>query len=187
MAFRFTQQETLAAGVERVLREELTLALDSLHAARSVAEGSSKRDEGIHSARKSLKKVRALVRALEPRFGRLAEQENAALRDIGHSLSGARDAVAVTEIIDVLVKRFAGEPGVRSLSAVRRKLRSQAAAVPTNLDASYRAVSEVRNRVSEWPPLPDGFGSLADGLRETYRRGRKALKGAETEATEVAF
>src|SRR5437899_642098 len=137
MSFRLLPDETLPMGLKRVLREELSSAMESLHSARSAREGSAERDLGIHGTRKSVKKVRSLVRALEPRLGHMAEQENAALQAVGQALSQARDAVAATEIIDVLVERYSGRPGVRSLGATRRKLRSQAAGNVMDLDPLY--------------------------------------------------
>lgn len=188
MAYRLTREEPLAAGIQRVFREELAAAISSLREAESEPDESPVRDAGVHNARKSIKKLRGMLRMVEPRLGALASQENTALQEAAHSLAGARDLAAAAEIIDLLASRYAGQPGVRGLPSLRRKLRGHTATAPSlDVQPAHRALIDVRSRVSEWPPVPDSFGSVADGLRKTYRRGRRALKAAEADPTQIAF
>lgn len=185
MAFRLTRSETVNTAIQRVMRDELTSAASALARAQKDARNSRVRDEGIHDARKSMKKLRGLLRMLEPRLGDMASRENLALRTAAHSLSGARDAAAVRETVELLSTRF---PGGRGLATLRRKLKAGPKGIH-GPDTSTAAVvlAEVAGHVAEWPPLPDNFNSVAEGLRKTYRRGRKALERATEEPTPTNF
>ena len=57
----------------------------------------------MHETRKALKRLRALLRLVRPAMGEAAfKQENAQLRDIGLSLSGARDRHVLLETVNKL-------------------------------------------------------------------------------------
>lgn len=176
MAFRLTRAEALGMGFARVTREGLDAAMVSLRDP----------ETGIHDARKSIKKLRALMRLVEPRLGRLARYEISALGEAGRSISGARDGQAVVEIVDVLLGQAKSKSVVRSLAALRKRLVVQHP--PVTLTAPARQLlGEVAARVSEWPPLPDSFASLGPGLRETYRQGRKALAAVAADPCNETF
>ena len=67
------------------------------------------RDEAIHEARKSIKKVRALLRLVSAELGGTYPRENARLRDIARRLSEFRDAFAIIETFDDLKKKYKDE------------------------------------------------------------------------------
>ena len=57
----------------------------------------------VHETRKALKRLRALLRLIRPAIGDDAfRHENAQLRDIGLSLSGARDRHVLLETVNKL-------------------------------------------------------------------------------------
>ena len=174
MAFRLTRSETVGAAIQRVLGEELTAARASLREAADAPAASPGHDAGIHEARKSIKKLRAMMRLLEPRFEQLARDERAVLGEAGRSLSGARDAAAVVEILDVLAGQTTSRTALRSLTALRRRIVVRQAEL-IDVEPALKTLAEVSARLSEWPSLPDSFWGIGDGLQATYRRGRKAL------------
>jgi CHAD domain-containing protein len=60
----------------------------------------------VHDTRKALKRLRALLRLLEPELGaRTRAREDNTLRQIGRSLSGARDAEVLLHTLDALIER----------------------------------------------------------------------------------
>ena len=186
MAFRLTKNETVGAGIPRVLREELTSAIASLREAADAPVASPVRDAGIHEARTSIQNLRAMMRLLEPRFARLAREEHAVLGEAGRSLSGARDGAAVVESLDVLAAATTSRTALRSLAVLRRRfVVRQAESV--DVEPALKVLAEVSARVSEWPPLPDSFSGIGAGLRETYRRGRKALAAVAADPTAETF
>lgn len=169
MAFRLTRHETLSAGIPRILHEELHSAVKSLR------DGS----DGIHEARKSVKKLRGVLRMLEPRMGHAAKAECAALGEASRSLATARDKTATLEIIDMLAARKLSRNEARSLSALRRKMLERPVAGTTELEPAIAALTQIRGRIEEWPAMPDNFAPVLEGLRKSYRNGRKAVAVAE--------
>jgi CHAD domain-containing protein len=142
----------------------------------------------VHEIRKAIKRLRALLRlqrrALGPkRFAR----ENAALRDCGGRLAGARDAAVMA---GTLARVVDGEPdelsrsgAVASLLGELRDERERASG-STLGDEGIRAqvLGELRagrRRLAKWSERGgDPSGSLERGLEDLYRRGRKRSRGA---------
>ena len=186
MAFRLTRSETVGAGIPRVLREELMSARASVRDAAAAPAASPVRDAGIHEARKSIKKLRAMMRLLEPRFEQLAQDERTVLGEAGRSLSGARDAAAVVEMLDVLTAATTSRTALRSLAALRRRFVGRQGE-PVDVEPALKTLAEVSARVSDWPTLPDSFWGIGYGLRATYRRGRRALAAVAANPTVDTF
>src|SRR4029450_9963651 len=86
MAYRLRTDESLAKGLKRVVRKELRDAVDKL----SEADAP---DESVHEARKSIKKVRAVLQLVgdDIRAGHALSQ----LQSAGHLLAPLRDADAM--------------------------------------------------------------------------------------------
>ncbi len=96
MAFRFKLGEPFDEGCRRIAVDQIERAQSQLH---------DKGDQAIavHETRKSLKRLRALLRLVRPAMGEAAfKQENAQLRDIGLSLSGERDRHVLLETVNKL-------------------------------------------------------------------------------------
>lgn len=94
MNFQIQQNESLQDGIKRILYEEIDFALKSLQAEENI-------HEGVHDARKSFKKIRAIARFVRDEIG--GEQytlENTWYRDAGRKLSALRDATAMIETLD---------------------------------------------------------------------------------------
>jgi CHAD domain-containing protein len=171
MAFRLTNTESLTDGIPRVLREELSAAI------RNLKTGNA----GVHEARKSIKKLRGVLRMLLPRYGSMAAHEIETLGEISRSLAAARDHAAMVEIIDVLAERHSGAGETRSLAALRKRMAKRDAAPQGAIEPAIENLTQVRARVAEWPAMPDQFTPVMEGLRESYRKGRKALAAVQAE------
>src|SRR3984893_690904 len=176
MAYHLKRGESVPAGIRRIAAEELESAAGQL----SGGLGRN-RDEAIHEARKSVKKVRAILRLMHVELGDTYQEESDFLRDAGRKLSRLRDAGAVIEIVDALKQKSRNKLKARTFDLIRRELlaRKEHAEKDGNIQevladiaASLRAASK---RVKAWPLQTDGFPAIAPGLRQTFRRGRKAL------------
>jgi len=175
MAYRLERSESVVSGLKRVVRDEIDSA--NAHVA---GDKKVSRDEAIHEARKSIKKVRALLRLMRTELGPTYAQENNRLRDIAHKLSEFRDAFAIIATFDDLKKKYntEGGTGLKSVRAGLTKKRNAAAKtedVDIVLQAASKALAKAAKRVKAWPLETDGYSALGPGLEGTYRAGRKAL------------
>jgi CHAD domain-containing protein len=179
--FRLAPDETVADGLRRIARGQIELATGRL-------DDGDDLGESVHEARKSLKRMRAVVRlARDPLGDAVYRRENRAYRDTGRELSAARDAEVLRETLDDLVRRYRKELGDGAFAGLREALEADAKAAHERIAADAGAVEEVRasldaarDRVATWPLPEDGdAGALAAGFERIYKRGRRALKAAE--------
>jgi CHAD domain-containing protein len=187
MAYRIEEGEGLPAEIRRIAREEIDAALESLGAP------AAKRADGVHDARKSFKKLRALLALVESEMGRArARAESQVIRNAGRALASARDAEVMVGALDSLKRRFGEELDATAFAEIRRRLmreRLQARKRLASDDDVVRRVdsdlAQLRARVDAWPLERDSFGAVAKGLRRAYgcgRRMRSSLpKGPTTE------
>jgi CHAD domain-containing protein len=145
----------------------------------------------VHETRKALKRLRALLLLLRTEVPtKRYARENAALRDCGRRLAGARDAEVMLGTLDSLVQR---DPSHFSRSAAVRTLRAQllaerdTAAAHAIHDPRVRGeviveLRAVRARVARWELRERGFRLLAPGVEGIYRRGRGDMRIARRRA-----
>jgi CHAD domain-containing protein len=187
MSYRLTLDETVSRGLKRIAREEIDYAIAQL----SAREGA-KRDAAIHEARKSIKKLRGLLRMLEPALGPSAEADIESLGALGRTLSAYRDAAAMLETVDLIAHHCRGDQAIGQLTAVRRTLRRKAEQtcggpdLRSALDAGVVRLKQLKRGVASWR-LGEEFDSIDPGLNKSYRRGRRALKRAADEGTAELF
>ena len=182
MAFRLEAGETLAVGLGRATAEELRRAHGAL-----VAEADP--EAGVHEARKSLKKVRAILQLSRAPLGkRHFRAEDRRLRDMSRQLAQQRDASVRVETLDALIARLDGGGPARLRRASRRRLVPQRRRPD---DARVRA--EIAEALEEVRPGIEGALSLAGfeavrpGLARTYRKGRKRMRKALEIPSAAAF
>lgn len=176
MAYHLKRGESIPEAARRVAQEEIAPACAALS-----RRGKGDRDEDIHEARKSLKKVRALLRLVQPELRDAYGDENKRLRNIGRKLSKFRDSGAVIEVFDNLKEHFPDEWKARQLDPIRRKLaaRKQLAEANTGIHESLATIGvslcKAGDRVKAWPLQTDGFPAIERGLEKAFRNGRTAF------------
>ncbi len=188
MAYRLKASEAVPDGIKRIVLEEVNSAIGLL------GEASGRgRDNAIHEARKTVKKIRGVLRLIRPELGRTYRQENTRLRALGHHLSELRDAAALLEIFDQVAKESAGTLDKKTISAIRLACRKKNARPKQRLDAEKVIKSataifrSLAPHAKNWPISHQGYRAIDSGLRSTYRLGRKALKLAEKTEKSVDF
>ena len=177
MAYRLKRGENVAEGITRVMFEEMETAATELR-------HSSNQETAVHEARKSIKKLRALLRLMSPKLKEPYAEANVLLRDAGRLLSALRDAVVLVTTLEAVEHRFAGDPRAKSLGRLRAMLvrrgkkaqQGNAVAHATGLAAA--AIEKTTAGAKDWPSLSPGFDAIAPGLESTYRQGRAALAEA---------
>ena len=172
--------EDTGEGLRRILGRELERALDL--AGGRVASPRSDRDEIVHEARKSLKRMRAVLRLARSSLGRAAyRKENRALRDAARPLAEARDARVLVDTIAGLARLAGGTEEAQARSGLIRSaqlltesylaITARVSATDHVLVALTEALGAARARVEAWRPAPgQGFPLLERGLARTYRR-----------------
>ena len=150
-------------------------------------------DEAVHEARKSIKKVRAILRLMSGELGPVAGAANTLLRDLARRLSALRDAAVIVETLDSLKNHLPDDIDPRLLAHVRTRLvrdRAQVRRGPSvaQLPATIAfALERASERVRAWPLRTTGFAALAPGLERAFHRGRKALAHARKHPSPVVF
>jgi CHAD domain-containing protein len=175
MAYRLERDESVIRGLKRVVRDEMKSAGTNLSGGKK-----TNRDEAIHGARKSIKKVRAILRLVSAELGGAHERENSRLRDVARRLSEFRDAVAIIETFDDLKRKYRGAAGdrLKSVRVALRKRHNQTANaedIAAVLEEAGDALRKATKRVKAWPLQTDGYAAIGPGLEATYRAGRSAL------------
>lgn len=177
MGYRFRHDDdSVEAGVRRIATEQLTKAIASL-------DDDGALHEGVHDARKRIKKLRALLRLIKPGFKRQAS-ENATLRDAAQTLSGLRDHAAMLETLDRLAARHEDRIGTAHVAAVRDALEARrdaagdAADLTERIEAFRNVLREARDRVETWRLKGAEWEALGPGLARSYAGGQTAMRAA---------
>jgi CHAD domain-containing protein len=169
MAYRFQKNEAISHAVQRVFAEEIAWAVGQL-------VRSKKRTEAVHEARKSVKKIRALLKLLGPGH----KVQDRYFRDIGRLLSDSRDNTVVLQVFDELAAK---QPVV---SEIRDNLRRSFRQGPTEKNLG----SDVAQLLRHAPPLVAEnlqFESVLSAMDDTCRKGWKAWKRAQKDHSAEAL
>ncbi len=187
------RSEPLGVGVKRVALDEFE------RAAAGFFEPEDHFHSAAHGARKSIKRVRAILAAVRGDLGeKVYRYEDRYLRDTGRMLAEVRSAVAVAEVA-ILIRDLYGEflaPGafdetIRGLERRRDILTLKTMEDPHLIGQVVHNLERAHQRYQAWPTDPDAavygrtisdsFAALGPGLGSTYRDGRhrmvKAYKG----------
>jgi len=182
MAFELKRKESVPDGIRRITCERIDRAIE-------VLDGNGRklvRDEAVHEARKRFKEVRGALRLVRDELGnKQFDRENRTFRDAGRPLSEVRDAKVLLDTLDELARHYKVRLNSGSFKRLRSALRARRRDVRRRVLKKDRAttsiVREVRRssrRVRDWPLARKGWNAIADGLRETYRKGRVAMQDA---------
>jgi CHAD domain-containing protein len=178
MAFQLRSNESVSDGLQRLARKELRCA-------RSAVDGDrTPNDDAIHEARKSVKKVRAILQLIEDDGGRGLGRSEKRLRSVNRTLSELRDAAAMIETLAALRKRHPRLFSRTTFAQLRRKLVEQKRDATKEVeDGGWKEIERqlqlVRRTAKGWRPAHRDAGALARGIRAAHRRGRKAMKCAQ--------
>jgi CHAD domain-containing protein len=174
--YRLRKKESLGEGMRRIALGRLDHAVDELRGA------ARDRPAAVHEARKDLKKLRAVLRLVRDELGdELYREQNTRFRDLGRSLSGARDAEVKLETLDALVERSGNGLARDRVKEVRQELEAergqQAETVDDELLEHVAARLEgERDGISSWPLEGDDWSIVGLGLRRVYSRGRRRFE-----------
>src|SRR5450759_3837318 len=169
MAYRLKADESVPEGIKRIVKEEFDSALGQL-------SGNSPGNVAvsIHEARKSVKKIRAVLRIIRAELAGDYQSENRRLQAVGRKLSELRDAGVMVETLDKVKAKYHDQIGGHSLDLIRRgiverKKQAEKQAKTGKLFAQLAGTLRgCAKRVNKWRLHTDGFAAIAPGLEESF-------------------
>lgn len=185
--------EPLPIGMRRVMITQI----DRVIAAVTTKEDH---DPAVHEARKSMKRIRALLRLVRDEIGDdIYRNENAVFRDVGRALAPPRDALVMIDTLTSVVHRHrrllandAYGDTLALLDVDHRRIRRAVfddRQMMSDLLITLKAArtrfggGRVVDRPEARSNVRDDFAAIEGGLRRVYRRGRKAVPGPEADPT----
>ena len=182
MSYRFALDETFTDGFTRIGAEQIARAGAKLAGADAVT--------GVHEARRSLKRLRALIALARPALGEAAyRRENERFRDIARLLSASRDNAVLLSTLDRLTGGDASASVTAAAAAVRIAL---VADNGLEQGGDGKAITEARAGLKAaakaWRELALGEGgdlaeddvaTFAKGYGRVYRRCRATFDAVD--------
>jgi CHAD domain-containing protein len=181
------RHESVPDGMRRLVHKRIDHVLETL-----ADRGARLTDDDVHDLRKCCKEVRGILRLARGALGNeVFKRENRAFRDAARPLSKVRDAKVLGERLESLLEHFSGSVAQQELAGVRRVVSARREVIRRDLFRKRRAVSRIRRkiraaskRVDKWPLRNRGWRALEPGVRDVYRRGRRAMKAVQTAVTD---
>ncbi len=177
MPFSIKPGKSIRSELQRVVRHQLKLAHALL-----VEEGDG---ADLHSARKSVKKARAIVVLLREAKTTGLRRHDHRLRAVARTLSGLRDADAVIGTLRRVGQAAGPSIPEHIVSAFRRDLARARARTRTRMvdDGSVAQAADqlraVRSAVADWDVPAIHSRDLPELVRVAYRAASKAMRRAD--------
>ncbi len=179
MVHRVGKHENAARALIRLARRDLETAVREFRVVAS-------REESVHRVRQRLKRVRTILRVLEPAFGDRAILLRKNLGETARLLATTRDADVVAASARSLAEA-ADDPQDLGLDRVVTTLDAEAAAAhreKTPIGEVNRRLTSAAATVAGFDASFDGDALIGEAVRRAYARGRKAmLRARHTLAT----
>ena len=183
MGYRLDPGQPVADKVRRIAAHQLELAI-----ARLTGDGDARRDGSIHTARRHIKKVRALIRLLRPALGRRFRAVDHRLRSVNRMLAPIADAQATAAMLARVVWRDGGElpaevvANLRASVVRRESMAYEDAALADVFETVAALLRAERDAIDEWHMSERGFRAISGGLERTVRASRRAMVKAVASA-----
>lgn len=185
MAYRFKLKEPLDKGFRRIGLEQIDIAQQQLAVERDHATA-------VHETRKSLKRLRALLRMVRPALGEETfHTKNAYVRDVAKLLSGTRDKHVLLATLIKLETHY-GASAAPAFAAVRDLLGANGNGVdhdePHEGGAeALRQLKLLRGQFAKLKLRHSAFDVVGEGMEESYRKARRMFAEAYRAPSEEMF
>jgi CHAD domain-containing protein len=175
MAHRLGRKEDAGTALLRLVLEDLTAA------ARDFRDAAT-REERVHRVRQRLKRVRTILRVLEPQFGDRAAAIRRDLSDTARLLAGTRDAdVAAASARDLVAITTPGDDlGLGRVVSTLDEEAARAHQERTPVGEVNRRLAAAVAAVSKFSDDFDGDALIGEALSRTYAKGRRCMAQAQT-------
>jgi CHAD domain-containing protein/8-oxo-dGTP pyrophosphatase MutT (NUDIX family) len=181
MNYELYLYESPGEGVKRILTE----CVNYVH--HLMTDPQSTREEAVHEARKTCKRIRAALRLARDETGReWYRQENHFYRDASRLLAPVRDSTVLVLSLDDVTEANADILPPETFASIRQRLEQHHEEIVQELldeqdvmQIVARQMEEGLERLQRMPVSSEAFGVYADGLRRVYRRGRQEMVKAK--------
>jgi CHAD domain-containing protein len=185
MSYELRTDETLADGIGRICRAEITKAIGVVTGARQTE------DSPVHQTRKHLKKARAALRLVRKEIGRnLFRQQDHLLRDAGRLISDVRDAEVRLETVRQLqsIRPRRGRAPYRALEQILAlELENFMAAFAEWQGQALPLLEQAKAGLDDWPVNQLDCRQLRRAVQASYKRARWVLSEARKNPSAAAF
>jgi len=182
MKFHLLKSESAGNGIARINRELCK------RARQTIESGGATTDSTVFELRKSVKKLRAILRIVRPALDEKSFRKlDRLIREFGRELGRVRDSAVLVDTLDSLLARFKPYPDEAALQPARNALRCR-----------YQVALEDFLQRNDALSLASGFGAIEQqvrdldlqacsrpmllaGIRKTYRRCRTWLRRLHAE------
>jgi CHAD domain-containing protein len=185
MAYRLKLKTTLALEVRRI-------ALEQIDIARGALARRDDRTAAVHDARRSLKRLRAMLRLVRPALGETwFKQSNRQLAGLGQRLSQSRDL----DVMVVTLSKLENGSGGLSKDVAERLRRAVAhsrslangATRPTSDRTLGSALQRAEKLFAAERLRGLALAHVANGLEQSYRKARRTFREAYQAESDEAF
>lgn len=186
MSYRLDLDMPIGEALRSAAVSQMT---DGASRLREAAGSRASASVAIHDARKDLKQTRSILRLA--RSGLPADTyryENRSLRDIGRSLSDARDRAVLVETIDGLQELLVGRVPDQAIHELRTRLLDDVATTTAGSERALvreaaDALEQTAARAACWPFENCDEQTLHSGVQRAHQRGRQAFDAVLCEPT----
>lgn len=198
--FRLGADEPLPVGLKRLTTNEMSRAVSGFY------DGEEAFGTAVHEARKSTKRIRAVLRLIRFEVGpQVFGYEDRWMRDTARLIGPVRDGYAIVDSFDVLDRIYGhllvegALAEVREHLALRRdRLERRVMEDPTLVTTVVENFEKAHGRYSNWPTDPssrsiygagvrDEFAAIGPGFSHTYEAGRTQMVAAYRGASPEKF
>jgi CHAD domain-containing protein len=194
---RIGNDEALSDALRRITLSHLDLMIREL-------SHPDDADEGVHEARKAMKRVRALLRLVRDEIGYDAyRNENVVLRDVARRLAPVRDSAILVESLDDLIAGYDDLVASSVFGQTRAFLILNHRRLQTEIIDDRQLMADIlvtlkaaRSRFEGHgaldptrgsAPIRNSFVAIEGGLARVHGRGRTGMRRARTLGTVEAF
>jgi hypothetical protein len=185
MAYRLKLKTSLPLEVRRIALEQIELA-------RGALSRHSDRAAAVHDARRSLKRLRAMLRLVRPALGETSfKHSNRQLAVLGQHLSRRRDLDVMVVTLSKLENGVGGlEKGVSDRlrrCVVRSRNQANGSVAPKSDRSLGSDLRRAETLFSDAHLRSLEIQHIADGLQQSYRKARHAFRSAYDSESDEAF
>lgn len=185
MSYHLKSNESLATGIRRIAREQLEGALGQIGKVAAGEEASA-----VHSTRKHIKKLRALLRLIREELGKeIFQEENHRLRDTARTFSGSRDARVQLQLLEKLREQAKQERIAfsKTAAALEEEMAAHDDSFGPQRGEAETTLQSICDRLEGWPLDDLCVKDLCCALRYSYKRAQKCLSEVNARSSTENF